>query len=156
MPRREKSGVDGMRLEGGKEMNITREEKKTEALRRMEKFGYWGRAREAFRRSNKVFVNEPPFGAVYDPEPELAERIKEFEEKNNALVYAVARAFTSFGKMDSLLFVSDYKEEWEMDDEDIGNGIVMTYTINYDWPDCSEFGSIGVRRGSGAGYVRVA
>lgn len=137
-------------------MMVSREEKKTEALRRMQKMGYWGQAREAFRKRNAVFVNEPPWGAVYDPEPELAEKIKKFEEENNALVYMVVRAFTAFGVMDSLLYVSDYKEEWEMDDEDIDNKIVMTYTINNDMPDCSEFGSIGFRLGSGAGLIRVA
>lgn len=137
-------------------MNVSREEKKTEALERMKKFGYWGRAREAFRRSNKVFVNEPPFGAVYDPEPYLAEEIKNFEKDNNALVYMVVRAFTEFGTMDSLLYVSDYPDEWEMDRDDMKYGLVMTYTINRDMPDCSEFGSIGVRLGSGAGLLRVS
>lgn len=137
-------------------MNVSRELKKAEAIKRMEKMHYWGRAREAFRRKNKIFVNEPPFGAVYDLEPELAERVKAFEEEHNALVYMVVRAFTSFGKMDSLIYVSDYEEEWEMDNEDLRYGIVMTYTINYDAEDCSEFGSIGFRMGSGAGMVRVA
>jgi hypothetical protein len=137
-------------------MNVSREEKKNEAIRRMKKMKYWGRAREAFRRQNKVFVSEPPFGAVYDPEPDVAEQIKEFEEQNNALVYMVVRAFTCFGVMDSFVYVSDYPEEWEMDDEDIENGIVMTYTINKDAPECSEFGSIGFRMGSGAGMIRGA
>lgn len=137
-------------------MKVSREDKKIEAIKRMEKMGYWKQAKEAFRRRNAVFVNEPPWGAVYDPEPELAERIKAFEKENNALVYMVVRAFTSFGKMDSLVFVSDYPEEWDMDMEDIGDKIVMTYTINYDMPDCSEFGSIGFRLGSGAGLVRIA
>ena len=137
-------------------MNVSRELKKEEAIKRMEKMHYWKQAKEAFRRKNKIFVNEPPFGAVYDPEPELAKTIKEFEEEHNALVYMVVRAFTTFGKMDSLLYVSDYEEEWEMDNEDLRYGYVMTYTINYDAPDCSEFGSIGIRLGSGAGLVRVA
>ena len=137
-------------------MNVSREQKKEEALKRMKKIRYWAQAKEAFRRSNRVFVNEPPFGAVYDLEPELAEMVKNFEEEHNALVYMVVRAFTDFGKMDSLLFVSDYPEEWEMDDEDLSDGIAMTYTVNYDMPDCSEFGSIGFRLGAGAGLVRVA
>ena len=137
-------------------MNVSRELKKEEAIKRMEKMHYWKQAKEAFRRKNKIFVNEPPFGAVYDPEPELAKTIKEFEEEHNALVYMVVRAFTTFGKMDSLLYVSDYEEEWEMDNEDLRYGYVMTYTINFDAPDCSEFGSIGIRLGSGAGLVRVA
>jgi hypothetical protein len=135
---------------------VSREEKKVEALERMKKLGYWGRAREAFRRSNKVFINEPPFGAVYDPNPEEAAEIKEFEKEYNALVYMVVRAFTCFGVCDSYLYVSDYPEEWEMDNDDLESGIAMSYTINRDAPDCSEFGSIGIRLASGAGLIRVA
>ena len=137
-------------------MNVSRELKKEEAIKRMQKIKYFGRAKEAFRRSGTVFVNEPPWGAVYDMEPELAERVKAFEEEHNALVYMVVRAMTSFGLMDSLLYVSDYEEEWEMDNDDLRHGYAMTYTINYDAEDCSEFGSIGFRMGSGAGMVRVA
>lgn len=137
-------------------MKISMEEKKQEALERMKLWGYWGNAREAFRRRNQVFVNEPPFGAVYDMEPELAESVKEFEKEHDALVYMVVRAFTDFGKMDSYLYVGDDKDEWEQDREDIRDKIVFSYTVNYDMPDCSEFGSIGVRLGAGAGLVRVA
>ena len=137
-------------------MNVSREEKKIEAVKRMEEMHYWKQAKESFRRRDRVYVNEPPWGAVYDLEPALAEEVKKFEDENNALVYMVVRSFTNFGTMDSLLFVSDYPEEWEMDHEDIKDGIVMSYTINYDMPDCSEFGSIGFRLGSGAGLIRTA
>ena len=137
-------------------MNVSREEKKVEALARMEKMGYWKPAKEQFRRANKVLVNEPPFGAVYEMEPELAKQVEEFESRYSALVYMVVRAFTAFGTCDSLLYVSDYPEEWGYDNADIEDGIVMTYTINNDAPECSEFGSIGYRLGAGAGLIRVA
>lgn len=137
-------------------MNVSMDKKKAEAIERMKMMGYWGNARKAFSQSNKVFINEPPFGAVYDMDDWLAEEVKKFEEENNALVFMVVRAFTSFGKMDSLLYVSDYEEEWEIDREDIKYGVAMSYTINYDMPDCSEFGSIGFRLGAGAGLIRTA
>lgn len=137
-------------------MKVSMEQKKVEALERMKKVGYWGNAREVFRRSGKVLVNEPPFGAVYEMEPELEETVKKFEAEHNALVYAVVRSFTSFGKMDSLLYVGDDEEEWEYDRADLDDKIAFSYTINYDMPDCSEFGSIGFQMGAGAGYVRVA
>lgn len=137
-------------------MKISREEKKLEALNRMEKIGYWKQAKEKFRRSDKIYVNEPPFGAVYDLDPVIKEEVEKFEAEHDALVYMVVRAFTSFGMMDSLLYVGDNAEEWEMDNEDLSNGYAFTYTINHDAPDCSEFGSIGFRLGAGAGLVRVA
>ena len=137
-------------------MKVSIEEKKAEALERMKMMGYWGQAREAFRKRNAVFVNEPPFGAVYDLDPQMKEDVKKFEQEHNALVYMVVRAFTVFGVLDSYLYVSDEKEEWDMDRADIAEGLVFTYTVNNDAPDCSEFGSIGYRLGAGAGLVRVS
>ena len=137
-------------------MKVSVEEKKAEALERMKMFGYWGNAREVFRRSDKVLVNEPPFGAVYEMEDDVAKSVEEFEKEHNALVYMVVRAFAEFGVCDSYLYVSDDKDEWEYDREDIQNGCPFTYTVNKDAPECSEFGSIGVKLGAGAGLVRVA
>lgn len=135
-------------------MNIPISEKKTEAIKRMRMMHLIPDAIKQFKNENQIMVSEPPFGGLYWIEDELQIAIKEFEEKNNALVYLVIRAFTNFGKMDSLLFVGDYKEDWEMENEDIKDGIVFSYTINYDMPDCSEMGSIGFRS-IGGGILRT-
>lgn len=137
-------------------MNIQIDEKRKEAIKRMKALGILPEAINQFRRGEPVMVSEPPFGGLYYVEPELQKRIDDFENENNAVVYLVVRSFTSIGKMDSLLFVSDYKEEWEMDVDDIKNGIVFTYTINYDMPDCSEFGSIGYVRTVAGSIIRVS
>ena len=106
-------------------------------------------------------INEPPWGAHYyvDDEKPLVEKIKMLEERDNILVYAVVRSLVAFeGEsvlMDSLLFVEDYKEEWEYFDEDIKDKIIMSYTINWDWEDCSEYGSIGVDYTQAAGLRRT-
>ena len=134
-------------------MNITREVKKEEALKRMKALNIFDAAIREFKNEDIIMVSEPPIGGLYYLEDHEKEMVKEFEEKYNALVYMVVRAFTNFGKMDSLLFVSDYDEEYEMEMEDIEDGIVMSYTINHDMPDCSEFGSIGVKS-IGGGLVR--
>ena len=133
-------------------------EKKAEAIRRMKKLDYFSQSINAFRRSGYVMINEPPFGAHYytHDDERLQQAIKEFEEENNALVYAVVRAFTSLGVMDSLLYVEDYREEWEYFDADVDYGTVMSYTINYDMPDCSEFGSIGFAKTIAGGLQRTA
>lgn len=135
-------------------MNISINEKKAEAIKRMKMMHLIPDAIKQFKDGDQIMVSEPPFGGLYWIEDELQSRIKEFEEKNNALVYLVVRAFTSFGKMDSLLFVSDYKEDWDIEKEDIKDGIVFSYTINYDMPDCSEMGSIGFRS-IGGGVLRT-
>lgn len=136
-------------------MNISINEKKIEAIKRMKMMRIIPDAIKQFKNDNQIMVSEPPLGGLYWIEDKLQSIIKEFEEENNALVYLVVRAFTNFGKMDSLLFVGDYKEEWEMENEDIKDGIVFGYTINYDMPDCSEMGSIGYRS-IGGGIVRIS
>ena len=135
-------------------MKVTREKKKEEAIKRMKALGIIDNAIKQFEEDDIVMVTEPPFGALYWLEDDEKEMVKEFEEENNALVFMVVRAFTNFGKMDSLLFVSDYKEEWEMDNEAIVDGYVMSYTKNYNAPDCSEMGSIVVKPSFG-GLLRI-
>lgn len=135
-------------------MNITREAKKQEAIKRLKALGIISNAIGQFKSSDTVMVSEPPMGGLYWLNDEEKEMVRQFEEENDALVYMVVRAFTNFGKMDALLFVSDYDEEWEIDNENIEDGIVMSYVVNHDMPDCSEFGSIAVRPMFG-GLVRV-
>ena len=135
-------------------MKVTREKKKEEAIKRMKALNIIDNAINQFKKDDIVMVTEPPFGALYWLEDDEKEMVRKFEEENNALVFMVVRAFTNFGKMDSLLFVSDYEEEWEMDNEAIVDGYVLSYTKNYDMPDCSEMGSIVVKPMFG-GLVRI-
>lgn len=143
-------------------MNISREKKKAEAVRRMKALHYFDPSIEEFEKHDKVMVNEPPWGAHYyiDDDKELVEKIKELEKQDNILVYAVIRSLMSVGgetlNMDSLLFVEDYKEEWIYFDEDIKDKIIMSYTINWNWQDCSEYGSIGFDYTQAAGLRRTA
>lgn len=135
-------------------MKITREEKKQEAIKRLKALNIINDAVRQFEKDNIVMVSEPPFGGLYWLNDEEKQMVRKFEEEHDALVYMVVRAFTNFGKMDALLFVSDYDEEWGMDNENIEDGIVMSYVVNHDMPDCSEFGSIAVRPIFG-GLVRI-
>lgn len=138
-----------------KEMRVSVEAKKKEAIKRMKALGIFKETINQFAKDNLVSTSEPPFGAFYWVNPEQAEIIQDFEKNNNALVYLVVRAYTTFGIMDSFLFVSDYEDEWQLDNEDIEDGCVMSYTYNYTDPDCSEIGSIGVHRTAAAGLERI-
>ena len=135
-------------------MNITKEEKKKEAVKRMEQLNIISDAIKQFTNSNTLMVSEPPFGGLYWLNEEEKEMVRKFEEEYNSLVYMVIRSYTQFGVVDSLLHVNDYKEEWKLDREDLENNIVMTYSINHDNPIFSEFGSIVVKQICG-GLVRV-
>lgn len=136
-------------------MTISREEKKIEAVARMKTWGIFPQTVEQFENENLVSASEPPFGACYWLDEAQQKRVKEFEERNNALVYHVIRSFTTIGEMESYLYVSDYQEEWEQDRADIQAGEQLVYTYNKDAPDCSEFGYIGVARTPAAGLKRT-
>lgn len=136
-------------------MKVPQERKKTEALERMKLLGIFPEAINQFKKSGQVMNSEPPYGALYWIDDGLAESVREFEEKYSALVYLVVHSYAEFGEMYSLLYVSDYEEEWELDRQDIADGFAMTYTINLDNPDFSEFGSIWFDKRSG-GLVRIS
>lgn len=136
-------------------MNISIEEKKAEAIRRMKMLGIFPETIKQFE-AGYVSRSEPPFGAYYWVEGEELEALRKFEEEHDCLVYTVVRSYTSIGLMDSYLFVGDDVEEWELDRDDLENGYAFTYTVNYDAPDCSEYGTIGIKLAAAAGIVRTA
>lgn len=134
-------------------MNVSIEIKKQEAINRMKALGIFAETIKQFK-GGQVSYSEPPLGANYWLNEEQEKIVKDFEEEHNALVYFVIRSYTEFGKLDALLYVSDYEEEWEMDREDIQDGYAIAYVYNYDIPDFSEIGSIAVQ-GRFGGLVRV-
>lgn len=76
----------------------------------------------------------------YDKNYEMA--LKKFEMKHpDCLVYHAIESITTQGKVLSLLYVSDDKEEWGM--ERLGNNnCIMSYVLNLDYPALTEFGGI--------------
>lgn len=140
----------------------TPEQRKAEAIKRMNVLGIFDPVIEEFKSDGTIQYSEPSkiggsdVGALYwlHNEPEWLKLVEEFEKQYNSTAYHVVHSYTSFGEMLSILYVSQYPEEWEMDNYDIKDGYVMTYTINLDAPDCSEFGTIVVQKASG-GLVRV-
>lgn len=134
---------------------ISRERKKEEALLRMKKIGIFPETIKQFEREDLVSQSLPPIGACYWIEGEQLKRVKEFEQKYNALVYFVIHSYTTIGEMESYLYVSDYEEEWETDRNDLENGSTLAYVYNLDAPECSEFGSIGFAVTPAAGLRRT-
>lgn len=136
-------------------MNISIEEKKAEAIRRMKMLGIFPETIKQFE-AGYVSRSEPPFGAYYWVEGEELEALRKFEEEHDYLVYTVVRSYTSIGMMDSYLFVGDDVEEWELDRDDLKDGYAFSYTVNHNAPDCSEFGTIGIKLSVAAGLVRTS
>ena len=137
-------------------MNVSIENKKKEAIQRMNILGLFKPCIKAFENRFEVQLSEMT-GGLYEfySDEELNAKVKEFEEEYDALVYHVIYTFTQFGELYSFLYVSDHKEEWEMDNEDIADGYIMAYVWNKDAEWCSEFGTISVRERFG-GLVRIA
>lgn len=134
---------------------MTNIKKKQEAIARMKMWGIFPHTIKQFEKDNLVSESAPPLGACFWLNDEQLARVRQFEKENSALVYHVIHSYTSIGEMESYLFVSDYPEEWEIDREDIKTGQQLVYVYNHDAPDCSEFGSIGIRRTAAAGLQRI-
>lgn len=134
---------------------VTRENKKVEAIKRMKVLGLFKPCIKAFDKYDELQLTEPTGGLYeFNDNEELNAKVKEFEAEYDALVYHVIHTYTQFGELFNFLYVSDYEEEWEMDNADIEDGYAMAYVWNKsdDW--MSEIGSIVVRERFG-GLVRV-
>lgn len=138
---------------------ITREKKKAEAVARMRQIGIFPETIAQFEQDGYISQSLPPVGACFWIEGEQLQRVKEFEEEYNAVVYFVIHAVYDFSgeavEMESYLYVSDYEEEWSDDREDLANGQTLAYVQNLSWPECSEFGSIGIALTPAAGLKRT-
>ena len=137
-------------------MNVSMENKKAEAIKRMKTLDLYKPYIKLFEKDNKIFLSEMTGGVYeFDDDEELNAKVKAFEAEHDALVYHVIRTMTQFGELYNFLYVSDYEEEWEMDNADITDGYALAYVWNKTDEWCSEFGSIGVR-GKFGGIVRTA
>lgn len=91
-----------------------------------------------------------------DQEPELLNKIKEFEAETGSLVYAVTHEMFEFGECYSFLCVSKYEEDWPLTVETgIYGSYVWSYVWNKDCEWCSEYGTIAVKS-FGGGIARIS
>ena len=140
-------------------MKVSREIKKVEAINRMKELWLFAPCIKAFKSRDEVQLSEPTGGLYeFSSNKELTTKVQEFERENNALVYHVIHtpAMIDGEAMDmySFLYVSDYQEEWEVDNADIKEGYVLAYVWNKTIDYFSEFGSIAVK-GMFGGLVRI-
>lgn len=138
-------------------MKVSIEEKRAEAIKRMKAFGFFSDTVKLFEKNGTPLSSEPPWGAFYALNDQQKTAVHEFEEEYGGLVYSVIRSFhQELGVIDNLLYVSDEKDEWPMDWDDIENMCPCVYAVNYNTPEFSELGAIGVKMGAGAGLIRIS
>lgn len=134
-------------------MEVTREQMVEEGAARMVMLKMLPQPIKEFREEGKLNMSENG-GFLYWLNDEQKKIVKDWEEEHEGVVYHVIHNFTNFGEMLTFLYVSKYKEEWEMDREDLRAGYPLVYVMNLSMPDCSEFGSVGVQPSVG-GVKRV-
>lgn len=135
-------------------MKITIEEKKQEAIERMKSLKLYPNIIKEFEKENIVNMSENG-GFLYWLTDEQKEIVSEFEQENDVLVYHVIHNFTEIGEMLTFLYVSDEKEEWEYDREDLKAGCACAYVKNLSDDYLSEFGGVCIEPRIG-GLVRTA
>lgn len=142
-----------------------RQLQKAEAIKRLELLKLLPNVITDFKNNDTVYYSERQNkifdGILYwiSNNEDYERLVKEFEENYDALVYHAQLTIFSYGLCLSMLFVSKYQEEWEMEREAITNpydGVVDTYAYvaNLNEPDFSEIGRIGIIRKNG-GISRV-
>ena len=135
---------------------MTRDKQKAEAIKRMQLMGISPEAVKALDLSGTVHASSDPDGALTPVDTGTAELIRKFELEYGALVFLVVRSIQTYGcQLDSLIYVSQYEEDWELNMAYIKDGFVMTYKINYLYPEYSEFGSIAYEI-TETGVIRTA
>ena len=119
----------------------------------MGKYGFWEGLPPGLSLSH--LSNKDTVSLLYEhQEPELLNKIKEFETEYGSIVYAVTHELFWFGECYSFLIVSKYDEEWEITLEEVKDGYAFSYVWNKTNEECSEFGTIAVRS-FGGGIARV-
>ena len=132
-------------------MENLKERQKEEALKRMKMLQIMPQVIGDFKRSNKIYYSERQsalFAATLywlDNQPEWVKMVKEFEKKNNAMVYHAQLTHMEFGDCLALFYVSEDDEIWEQDKEDILNGEIYSRVLVLDDEWNSDYGYIGVK-----------
>ena len=122
---------------------------------------------DEWRRSGKVNYSEPVYlgkakaGALYwlSNREDFVKAVKAAEDEFDIVIYHVIYTRTAVGELLSCLYVAEVEEDWVIDQEDLqrksDNDLLwpFSYVINLTYPECSEFGRIGIKEAAG-GLVR--
>ena len=126
---------------------------KAEALNRMRLMGLREDAIQDFDLHNDIHLSAED-GTLEQLTQDDLRMIKQFEKEYNAVAYLVVRTLFGIAVLDSIIYVSQHEDEWEEEVENLKDGYIMTYTVNYLNPDCSEFGDIAFSTSPSGEIVR--
>lgn len=124
-------------------VNISTEVKRKEAIRRMNLMHLDPAAVKDYSDGGIIKCAEDSKTTLRDLTESELSLLEVVEKEHDIMVYLAIKSFCLGCRMISFLFVSNYEENWELDDADLEGGYAMTYTVNLDAPELSEMGSIG-------------
>lgn len=112
--------------------SVSREKQLNEGVKRLRKLCVMPNVVTEFKEGK---LNRSDYGGIlYWLDDKEAKMVKAFEKENNAVVYHVIKSYSQFGELYSLLFVSQYEDEWEMDNNDLDEDLTFAYVVNVDFP----------------------
>ncbi len=125
-------------------MRVSYEEKKAEALERMQLMGLPAEQIEAFRKEGMLRLDV--YGASWQwVDAETMRKVRILENDHRALFYLGIRSRTPWGTMVAWPLVSDYREDWPYEREKLSEQ-AYCWVENETVPDFSEPGSVGYCR----------
>src|SRR5574344_1968045 len=99
-------------------LTMNKEIQKEEAIKRMKTLKLHENVVREFTEEDKLNLSEG-YGALYWLDDKQQAYVDAFEQKYNALVYHVLHNMTEFGELLAFLYVSNEKEEWQYDRDDL-------------------------------------
>lgn len=103
-----------------------------------------------FRENETIYYSEDRGGAFSGilywlrNKEEYIEIVKNIEEKEDIFVYHCILKHTTDGDILTMLYISKYIEEWEIDHNDLTTGNVLVYVYNLEDVQNAEFGYVDI------------
>lgn len=137
-----------------KQKTMLRQAMVVEALLRLKNLGLSDKVIQAFCDEGTVMVSDE--GTIRTLDSTEYEMVQNFEHNKGYIVFHCVKGNTEYGQMLSLLYVDTCSDEWvQTGIEMIENGMSLTYAANQDFPELSEFGSIGISLSPSGGLIRT-
>lgn len=137
---------------------------KEEAISRLEKLRVMPEVIEKFKKGELMYSERQnvilpatlyDFDEYANPMYHMKEKVDEWQKEHpDYLIYHLQLSYMECGALLSILFVTNTEEEWIYDTEDMASNLCFCYVLNLTYPECSEFGTIGIR-GCCGGVVRI-
>lgn len=138
-------------------MNVMTDDKKCEAIKRLIKLEISSDRILAFINNGQKSISINPAGFNDKMNGKYLTIAKDFEKKKNCLIYyAIQSEIYGFYQTITFFYVSEYKEEWDMDLEDLTLGQACSFVYNETDPELSEIGYVDFVRNDIGGLIRTA